>query len=139
MKMEKSCGAVISRVQDGQTQILLIKHENGGHWAFPKGHVEHEETEIETAKREILEETGLIAQIDTEFRSVVTYSPKKGTMKDVVYFAATVNDAEPVAQPGEVEKICWIPLKEALRVINYENYKKVLRDYIEYITKKGAV
>ena len=63
MKMEKSCGAVVSRMTENGREILLIRHMNGGHWAFPKGHVEKDETEEQTARREILEETGLIAMI----------------------------------------------------------------------------
>ena len=40
VKMEKSCGAVIWREQDGLPRVLVLQHQNGGHWAFPKGHVE---------------------------------------------------------------------------------------------------
>ena len=54
MKQEKSCGCI---VLDKRT-VLLIKH-NSGHWDFPKGHVEGEESEVETAIREVKEETGL--------------------------------------------------------------------------------
>ena len=57
MKQEKSCGCI---VLDKRT-VLLIKH-NSGHWDFPKGHVEGEESEVETAIREVKEETGLDAK-----------------------------------------------------------------------------
>ena len=57
-----------------QIEILLIRHKNGGHWAFPKGHVEKKETEEDTALREIREETGLEVLLDTGFRRAVTYS-----------------------------------------------------------------
>ena len=40
MKKEKSCGAIVSRTTETGREILLIRHVNGGHWAFPKGHVE---------------------------------------------------------------------------------------------------
>ena len=59
MKMEKSCGAILCRETEELPQVLLIRHKNGGHWGFPKGHVEDRETEEETARREIWEETGL--------------------------------------------------------------------------------
>ena len=49
MKKEKSCGAVVYRETGEQIEILLIRHKNGGHWAFPKGHVEKKETEEDTA------------------------------------------------------------------------------------------
>ena len=44
MRKEKSCGALVVRMGNDEPEILLIKH-NGGHWAFPKGHVEAGETE----------------------------------------------------------------------------------------------
>src|SRR4051812_12305921 len=40
--------------------IAMIKNHNGnGAWLFPKGHVEPGETDEETARREVGEETGL--------------------------------------------------------------------------------
>lgn len=61
---EKSCGAIVYRRFHGNIEILLIKHINSGHWSFPKGHVENGETEMETAKREIMEETSIDVIID---------------------------------------------------------------------------
>ena len=49
---EKSCGCIIIN----KNKVLLIK-QTKGHWGFPKGHVEKDETEIETAIREVKEET----------------------------------------------------------------------------------
>ena len=86
MQYEKSCGAVVYRKYHGNIEILLIKHVNSGHWSFPKGHVEADETEVETAKREIMEETSIEALIDSTFRETVSYSPKKDVQKEVVYF-----------------------------------------------------
>ena len=40
MSYEKSCGAVVFRKYHGNIELLLIKHVVGGHWSFPKGHVE---------------------------------------------------------------------------------------------------
>ena len=57
MKKEKSCGAVIYRENDG-IEILLLKHKNGGHWAFPKGHVEKKETDEEKGKNYLYKESG---------------------------------------------------------------------------------
>ena len=68
MQHEKSCGAIVYRKSHGNTEILLIKHINSGHWSFPKGHMENGETEIETAIREIKEETSVNVMIDPTFR-----------------------------------------------------------------------
>ncbi|MDD2565890.1 MAG: NUDIX domain-containing protein, partial [Candidatus Gracilibacteria bacterium] len=39
-------------------KILEIQH-NAGHWGLPKGHPEGNESNIETARRELTEETGI--------------------------------------------------------------------------------
>ena len=74
MKHEKSCGAI----------------RYGGHWAFPKGHVEAGESEEETAMREVREETGAQVRVRPGYREVTTYSPAKGVTKDVVFFVAEI-------------------------------------------------
>ena len=38
---------------------MLIKNKRSANWGFPKGHIEGIESELETALREISEETGL--------------------------------------------------------------------------------
>ena len=55
---EKSCGAVVFTNDSGQRKYLIIKSLNGI-YGFPKGHIEINETELEAAKREILEELKL--------------------------------------------------------------------------------
>ena len=120
VKMEKSCGAVIWREQESLPHVLVLQHQNGGHWAFPKGHVEGKETEEQTALREIMEETGLKVKLDPGFRRVVTFSPKPGVMKDVVYFAARPiggklkkQDAEPIT-PEEMAGLLYFSAKGVL-------------------------
>ena len=132
MKTEKSCGAVVFRKNGNNTRILLIKHANGGHWAFPKGHVENGETEEETALREIMEETGLAVTLDTDYRKVVTYSPRRDVVKDVVYFVAVADSEKTVAQEGEISRIQWVDMQTAVEHVSYENDKKVLLGAIEH-------
>ena len=58
MTREKSCGAVVYKIENDDIRILIEKMKLG-HYSIPKGHVENNETEIETALREIKEETNL--------------------------------------------------------------------------------
>ncbi len=131
MNKEKSCGAIVYN----DDKVLLIKH-NAGHIAFPKGHVEGNETEEETAYREILEETGLETKIDNRFRYVISYSPKPLIMKDVVYFAATVTGGKEKPQLEEVSEVMWMPMDRAMEMVTFDNDKKVLANALKYINRK---
>ena len=121
MKYEKSCGAVIF----DENKILIIQ-QSAGHWGFPKGHVEEGETEIQTAKREIKEETNLDVEINERFRYVEHYSPKEGVEKDVVFFVANKISGEIIAQEEEVQKILWVSYEEAMEMLTFESSKNVL-------------
>ncbi|WP_099203794.1 bis(5'-nucleosyl)-tetraphosphatase [Scatolibacter rhodanostii] len=133
MKKEKSCGAIIYRKKQEIVEILLICHKKGGHWSFPKGHVEADETEIETAKREVLEETGLHIAVEDQFRTTIGYTLPGDVWKDVVYFAAQVVSGKEKIQEEEVTALGWFPLEEALSRITHENSRKILRKFMDYL------
>ncbi len=126
MTFEKSCGAVVYRKHHGNTEILLIKHLNSGHWSFPKGHVEEGETEIQTALREIKEETDIDVMIDPTFRETVTYFPKKETQKVVVYFMAKAKNFDFTPQETEIADIRWVDICHAASLLTYENDKTIV-------------
>jgi len=126
MLHEKSCGAIVYRRYHGNVEILLIKHVNSGHWSFPKGHVEGDETELETARREIKEETGLDVIIDQTFRETVSYSPKRDTQKLVVYFLALARNYDYVPQEEEIAEIRWVDIIRAPGMLTYENDKTIV-------------
>ena len=123
MKYEKSCGAVIF---DEIVDKILIIQQAEGHWGFPKGHVEEGETEVETAIREIKEETNLDVEINEKFRYVEHYSPKEDVEKDVVFFVAKKIGGEIVAQEEEVQNIVWVSYAEAMERLTFESSKNVL-------------
>ena len=126
MLYEKSCGAIVYRKFHGNTEILLIKHVNSGHWSFPKGHVEEGETEAETAIREVKEETGLDIMLDTTFRETVQYYPRKDTQKVVVYFLAKAKSYELIPQEEEIAARKWVEIGNAGALLTYENDKTIV-------------
>ncbi len=137
MKKEKSCGAVIYKVIDKKIYYLL-SIMSLGHISLTKGHVENHETEEETAQREIFEETSLHPEIDTNFRKVITYSPKKGVSKDVVFFVAKTNENffPKDYHDDEVIDFMWLEYKNALIKLTHESDKSVLTEANKYILKK---
>ena len=137
MIKEKSCGAVVYRVSDGVPQFL-VEHMALGHTSIPKGHVEGNETEAETAKREILEETNLTVQLDTGFRHVISYSPAAGISKDVVFFVARAEEGKMIQQECEVSSLEWLPLDQAMNAMTYETDRETLRLANAYLHETGA-
>lgn len=122
MKYEKSCGAI---VLDGG-KILVIQQAEG-HWGFPKGHVEAGETEVQTAIREIKEETNYDVEVNENYRYVETYSPKEGVEKDVVFFVGKKVAGDMRPQEEEVQNILWLTYEETLERLTYENSKEILK------------
>ena len=124
---EKSCGCII--IDDNK--VLLIK-QTRGHWGFPKGHVEDDETERETAIREVKEETNLDVVIDGKNAYKEEYVTDKGKLKEVVYFIARKVGGEIKPQEIEVSKIEWVSFDEAKKRITYDNtrdlFDKILKD-----------
>ncbi len=123
---EKSCGAVVYRRTDNGYEIVLIRHRLGGHWSFPKGHMEPGEDEFRTATREIQEEVGVFVRIDKNFRECVEYSPKRYVIKQVVYFLAQALDNELIPQPNEVAEAEWVPIEKAYSMLTYTNDRQIV-------------
>ena len=106
MKREKSCGVLVLRQQEDELYVVLLRHRFGGHWSFPKGHVEAGESERQTALREVREETGLTGiKLMDGFRESVEYSPKPGVKKQVVYFLGTTEQEKLIRQEEEISEI----------------------------------
>ena len=135
MKKEKSCGAVVYRRREGNMEFLL-EHMVQGHTSIPKGHVEAGETEEETARREIREETNLEVELDTAFRHVITYSPGTGIVKDVVFFIAEAKPGKMINQECEVTSLEWMPYDKALAALTHASDRETLTAAEKYLMNR---
>ncbi len=138
IKHEKSCGAVIfCQFPEGE-KVLLLKHRLG-HWDFPKGHVKVNETEEETALREVNEESGLKVVLDPGFRETINYSPKDKVSKDVVYFLGRCDEKEArnlAPQLSEIASALFVSLDEAENLITFASGKEILKKALAYKESK---
>ena len=127
MNYEKSCGAVVYTKSKQKIKFLLVKQKNG-YYGFPKGHVEGEETEHETAKREIREETGLDVRFVDNFKECDEYDlpTKEETKKTVVYFLANFNRQRIKIQDKEIEAFALVELNEALKLLKFDRMKEII-------------
>jgi len=128
--MEKSCGIILFYSED----FLLIQHptvsnEMEGHWDFPKGHIEENETELETAARELKEETGIddFRLIDN-FRHKITYDVNKNgrsNPKEVILFLAE-SYTKVVELSSEHQNYNWSNFDLSYARLTYDNAKEAL-------------
>lgn len=138
MPKEKSAGAIIYIMKNGNPYYLLL-HYPSGHWEFAKGHVEKGESEEETVRREIEEETGIKdLQIVSGFREYTKYFFRKSyglqgeakkrapwVFKLVAFYLAETKTEE-VKLSKEHKGFLWLPYQEAVKRLTYKNAKNLL-------------
>lgn len=159
MPREKSAGAIIYRIENGVPHYLLLhypsKNRKGGHWEFPKGHVEPGETEEQTVVREISEETGLNdIKIILGFKKYIKYffrQYEEKTPKDqikygktpwvfklVVFFVAQTQTKEIKLSPEHIG-FAWLPIEEAIKKTTFKNSKNLLREANDFVSKNKSL
>lgn len=151
MPKEKSAGAIIFREQEGKRYYLLLHYpginRKGGHWEFVKGHIEDNEPEEETIKREAEEETGIRdLKIIPGFKKYIKYffrasyglkgkARKKApwVFKLVIFCLAETKTREIKLSP-EHDSFLWLPYEQALKKITYKNSKELLKKAHKFLS-----
>jgi 8-oxo-dGTP pyrophosphatase MutT (NUDIX family) len=117
MRMRRTATTVV--VDDEDRVLLMWRHRfivDRWVWELPGGYVDHAEDPAATAAREVEEETGWRPLGRPEF--VMTFQPMIGNADSPqdLYF---VKGAVEVGCPdiNETERIAWVPLGEALRMV----------------------
>lgn len=137
MITEKSAGFILisNNFRNSDPSVLLLNYHSG-HWDFPKGNIEINETEIQAATRELKEETGIeIFTLIPEFRHILNYQyTRKGTSisKQVTLFLATTNVYNVVIS-NEHKGYQWDELNNAVNQLTYSNAKAALRSAINFL------
>jgi len=144
---EKSVGAVIFRRANvgGKQKILYLilhYHIHDNYWEFPRGGMEKDENETQTALREIREETGL-KETDLKFvggfRAAMHYFyTLEGTRrsKDAVYFLAE-SKTDVIKLSAEHIEFKWLDYDEALKMFKFENARDMLKSAHDFLAAKG--
>ena len=136
---ERSCGAVVYRKINDDYRHLLIRNRRSSNWSFPKGHVEAGETLEETAKREVLEETGLRIDIIPGFISKSQYSIQNRIQKTVQIYVASTKDTQTRIQVEEIEDYVWLTYENAIKNLKFENDKTILTDARQFLLDNNYI
>jgi len=152
LSFEKSFGAVIFRKDEsGINKYLLLKYR-WGHWDFPRGHKEGLETDEETMRREIQEETG-ITKIKIIHGFLATswfwYIAKGKEMEDRlknkrgtivfkrIYMRVAETDEQEIKllSPREQVDFAWLSYDEAIERVTYPEARKILQKAHAFLQK----
>jgi 8-oxo-dGTP diphosphatase len=109
--------------------VAVVHRPRYDDWSLPKGKVDPGETEPVTAVREVEEETGFISELGRRL-AAVSYPVELGTKK-VRYWTARAIGGE-FAPNSEVDQLVWLPVKEAMKRLQYAHDRKVLRRFVEH-------
>lgn len=138
---EKSVGGVVYRMQNGKILYLLLRYRSW-QWDFPKGHIEKGESEQQTLRREISEETGISEiSILPGFRkkSLYFYKAKGNEKKErlesgrginifkLAVFYCVKSQIEEVRIDFENKDFAWLSFEEAYRQVGNDDSRRILK------------
>jgi 8-oxo-dGTP pyrophosphatase MutT (NUDIX family) len=149
MLREFSSGALVLRHMQEQWWVAVIEPGREGEpddrkdvIALPKGNIDPGEKAVETALREVHEETGLTATLvaklgDVKYVYTRKWAGNEKAFKVVSFFltkyqSGKIDDITPEMR-HEVRRAYWIPLAEAPGKLSYNGERKMAEKALEYL------
>lgn len=140
MNIEQAAyGIVVVIKEDEYKFLILMQDKEFINWSFPKGGVEEGETPMETAMRELEEETGItsIEILDCPMIDEVYHyeSDGKNVSRVNKYFVGIVKSKDVKIQEGEIYEYKWATYEEAKNtfVFKKETRTMVLEQAQKYL------
>lgn len=130
--------ALIMARKDERDYILLIERGSDpfkGSYAFPGGFVEDDEDLETAARRELLEETGIIADDLTQYKAVGTPGrDPRGRTVTVIFFGCIEEIQMDKAEGGDdAAKAKWFPMDD-LPPLAFD-HKQIMSDFTKFLKK----
>lgn len=120
----RAAGGVLWRRGASGLEVVVIHRARYDDWTLPKGKVDPGETEEETARREVQEESSVTGLLGPELGSTA-YVDRNGRDKTVRYWAMTVSGG--IVEPDhETDQAEWLPIDQARRRLSYDRDRPVL-------------
>ena len=123
----RAAGGALWRPADGGIETALVHRPKYDDWSLPKGKPDEGEHLLETAVREVAEETGLDVVVGR--RSVRTeYEVAEGPKRVDYWLMRVVGGA--FAPNDEVDELRWLPVEEACGLVSHAHDRAVLADLV---------
>ena len=118
-------GAIVFRADGDRTTVLLVRSKKDPTiWVFPKGHVDDDESERETAIRETWEEAGVSGVLGPAVGAPLEFISGKEAIS-VQYFVMRATAELPSPEGRDKQ---WLTVKEALATLAFESAREKLRE-----------
>ena len=130
MVEEISAGGVV--INDDK--VLVVFQAKTQTWALPKGHVDKGESPIETAIREIYEESGIkdltyVKELGSYFRGT---KKNPDIRKKITYFHFTTKETKLSPQDPDNPEAKWVSIDGVVDLLSYEADKEFFKK-IKYL------
>ena len=130
-RSEVSAGGVVYRRGDDGIEIALAaRRTRRGElaWGLPKGMIEPDETEEQAAVREVLEETGLEAEVEHDLGDIRYFYVWEGVRvrKRVRFFLMRATGGDVSNHDTEMEDVRWFPLPPRAKRATYRGEREVI-------------
>jgi 8-oxo-dGTP pyrophosphatase MutT (NUDIX family) len=126
---EFSAGGVV--VRDGQVVVIVPTRraaDGSRVLALPKGHVDPGETPVQAARREVREETGILAEPVRELGQTRYWYRRDGRTigKEVAFFLFEHSGGDVADHDDEVEDVRWVALEQAERELSHQAEREMV-------------
>src|SRR3954447_18717321 len=121
-RLVRAAGGVVRR----GAEIVLVHRPRYDDWSLPKGKLDKGESFEDAALREVEEETGLHCTLG-DFLGEATYTDHKDREKLVRFWTMEAGEGD-FDPDDEVDDLRWVPLGEALPLLNYDFDRKLVED-----------
>jgi 8-oxo-dGTP pyrophosphatase MutT (NUDIX family) len=137
VRREHSAGGAVISLLEGRPHVAMIATRGKTRWGLPKGAVTAEETPEQAAIREVLEETGLEAEISSKLETIQYYFRAGDTLihKFVDFYLMQHVGGDLTPQLSEVDDVEWVPVSEAVARASFESEKRLLERVHEHLEK----
>lgn len=137
---EHSSGGAVISTRDGVVHVALIATRGRTRWGLPKGAVSQGETSEQAALREVLEETGLQAEIVKPLDTIEYFFRAGDTLirKRVDFYLMRYIAGELTPQLSEVDDVEWVEISEAIRRASFESERKLLEIAMQDVSSEPA-
>lgn len=135
MRAEVAAGAIVYSPK--RNKFLLVKHRDG-HWEFPKGKQEGDESLTQTLVREVKEETGLTGRL-LPFRTCSSYSfYRKGKVQKTVEYGVLLADGKPMISEEHLD-LMWAKQEDVLGLLKFSEHKKLFAQAVRVLENESLL